>query len=1724
MAEKRETVSSKYLKEDLRADRPELYPEDMPQLPPGAPDPALYMQGDFAAAGSGSPDPTDYMPQFKKVRPESLLPVSENPEERFRTGDETRAMLADIHNQHPKNVIDPYTRGKEAPFSGDLNHHQYERYYSHGDFKELGFNPYRDNEALYNENSSFWEEMGRASGQWATLAGLGFKDALGFGDLSDTKTAEKYERAMAIGQSSKGGFGGFTTNLFLNSGYTVGIMGELVMEEIGLAVATAASGFTATGATGTLMGVRAARATNKIYRGFKTGAKLLSRLDNLRDANKARSLWTSTKAIGSGILDFANPLGETVNFARNYKKFDKMSGLAKTTAGFASFYKDVRNVRLAFGESALEAGMVQNQISTNLLEEHYRTYGRPPTEEEALKINNTSIAAAKTTHMQNMVAIFYSNKIVFDNLFKGFSPIRKLTTDALVKNAGGKILMTGAKKGSGKAGFEVIEKGFKGFWQLAKNPRTYARNGLNYFKANIAEGLQETAQEVISGSAIDYYTAKHNGTIIEGGYWANVAQNLSKQVSAEGFETFMSGFLMGGLVQGPQKLITGTGQNLYSRFKNGADYAAMKEERITYLNDTVNILNEMYADPTKYFAPDLENMTEQKSYNAGMDEASENGDQKSFHDLKDASVYKHINTALQMGHMDTFIERLQDMHQLNEEEIQETYGMSKEKFTIGIDNTIARAKAIKQRYDLVQDKYESPFNPGQFKKGSEEWTEEALNHKAWQDAQSDLVFMGHSFDRSLERMNSILNEAKEDSGLANTPMSDFNLMFSFKESQNELDQLDKEIEALGEALSPESKKLLKEKQSRRETLGEFTEAMEEYVTSGVQRGEETTATKPLKGGKTSIDIDAGIENAGLTKAYKAYEKYVTQIAKANGDYVFNDALQKSFLKLVDYYTLQGEAKKLNESVNELLDPGSFTRHAGRIAEIRKAQHADRAIKIEAALKAWLKVKDTNELMQLLHAEGMFFDPVELKELTEKGKLPSTFYYVESKEEVLTTSEDFATALDIIKRFVKNVMDIPIPEATGSPYNTKARNKINEDKRTYEDLAEQFGFDPEAASTKVPLTQVLESIINSAHATKREKALASNLLKIADKEETVTFVKNARTPGSYSPTTQSVIDARYSSHNYKNGGMPIEHVILHEEIHRRTIEELANDGAFKKDLTDILNAAIEYARSEEGQRKWGTRLLYGLKNVEELAAEAMSNDLFQAFLADIPYSAGEKSKWANFVDSVVGLLKKIFGRKIDNTALNAAINIITAKIDVTYGVSTAKPITEIETETEPGDYAKVQALAQLTVKGEQPSEPVDQQLLTNYPKLFERYLKIEGSRMEALAADNLTPEEIENINKSHDTQISNVKAAPVRKTVIPESGDAVKITIKTPLDEIRQNHKPLADKLMRLYKEEEATRTSEERNNLNANWSEMSDDQIFNSTGFKSFYKNFGKAIRAFEEYNRAEGRTAEPTVTPTATPAAAPITPGATTGTVPAFINREMTDKLSSLGYLATEIRAMSPGEAQILIEENLTKDEREQMDAAASENQRQELAEQKIKIRQELEDLIETADSIEALNALDIEINNIFMDPNLRRVGEITSEYIQELITAKKDKLALDVDFDKIEIGEVVILNDAYGTKFLVDGKTDNTIMGHVLNDVTKRRRISRDTVKEKIKYKWSTAMAERGITPETEPTAEEETLSNTSLNEVVNNPDATQEMIANAREGADTGWLDDDNINACE
>jgi len=91
---------------------------------------------------------------------------------------------------------DPYFFARPTSFNSSKYGLNYDRFYSHPKFKELGFSIYRDNEALYNAKSTWSDDFRRMGSKWVGLAWQGgsslFKNWGKFGALVRHKMLQKW--------------------------------------------------------------------------------------------------------------------------------------------------------------------------------------------------------------------------------------------------------------------------------------------------------------------------------------------------------------------------------------------------------------------------------------------------------------------------------------------------------------------------------------------------------------------------------------------------------------------------------------------------------------------------------------------------------------------------------------------------------------------------------------------------------------------------------------------------------------------------------------------------------------------------------------------------------------------------------------------------------------------------------------------------------------------------------------------------------------------------------------------------------------------------------------------------------------------------------------------------------------------------------------------------------------------------------------------------------------------------------------------------------------------------------------------------------------------------------------------------------------------------------------------------------------------------------------------
>ena len=456
-----------------------------------------------------------------------------------------------------------------TPQVSGIQQSNFMRYYEHPEFSNLGFSPYANNEAYYNANSTVWDDMARMSGQFSSLVGTGFKSA--YRNLSDPfgpdlQSAGEFEEAMAIGSSTRNGGLAWTNNLLLNSGYTFGIIGSIAVEELALAAATALSGGYVAPVAAAKTALNVAKVGKTIASSFAIGRMAQATRNMLkaaRNVDTARDLYNGFNSGAKFVGKILAP--ETMAAIRSLKTTkngaQNLGNLAKMSKTFGGFYKDVRSLNYALAESNLESGMVYNQrVAEDIAIQSQKNLGGTITLEQMSGIQENASNAAFDTMIRNAPLIYFSNQLVLGNAFGGFNKSFARLANEKVTGIGRRIIQKSKVIGKdGKKALDVFSDagtGFKGLINrvssagIKGNTRKLAGASLRYFSANFAEGLQEIGQEAISAGTNDYYRDLFLDPIA-GGYETHkqsvnsaVLSGLGDQFSAQGFETFMSGFLM----------------------------------------------------------------------------------------------------------------------------------------------------------------------------------------------------------------------------------------------------------------------------------------------------------------------------------------------------------------------------------------------------------------------------------------------------------------------------------------------------------------------------------------------------------------------------------------------------------------------------------------------------------------------------------------------------------------------------------------------------------------------------------------------------------------------------------------------------------------------------------------------------------------------------------------------------------------------------------------------------------------------------------------------------------------------------------------------------------------------------------------------------------------------------------------------------------------------------
>lgn len=979
-------------------------------------------------------------------------------------------------------IADPIISGSKS--SG------YDRIATHPDFDKLGWNPTIDNESYYNANTSGWSDFRRSWGYWADSVGTGFMsgyraiadffDGDSYFKTGDFQSGMEFAEATRLGSSTRGGFSGFGTNLFLQSGYTFGVLGSIAAEELALAAATAATEggtlpvfLTRTGAN-FVRGIKSVGNAFDFTRAIKTSKSIL---DTLRTADKAKDFWTVAKTGGKLAGDIFTPeLRATLKaFKTGENTVQGLQVLAKG-ATYGAFYRDLRSINLAMSESKMEGGLVYSEMfNANVADIVAKNGGLPPTTKQLASINEEALKASTTTIAFNAPLIYLTNKLVLGTALGGFSPtLRRIFNKNLPGYAKNFIKSKPVRDAAtGKLNKELFRNvaDSNAFTKLigwnrlkalgVKGSITNTAHGLlRYSAASIGEGLQEIYQEGVAVGVVDYYSKllenpSANKTDLQ---YAAIKSAVNSQMSAQGAEVFMSGFLMGGIVQGPQRVIFETIPEVFQNKMNPEAFAKYKKNLASFEESVNSVGDDIQANPFDYFNNSRLKFFAQQDAQTDAERHLFEADPMGFYDAQDAADWSNRHFLLSSGTHELYLEQLEDLKKLSDDELAEAFpqykedilsGKGKERLQKSIDDLQEYVKKYEESFDLIVN----PYNYNQYKKGgkafvsgqnkdlsqeelkqlekkrSKKYNQERQKHLAVEHARMLYLFSQDSFEQALKRRDSLEQSLKVSGVLEKLDTDDLAVLLSTDSIDNEVKLLLQEVSVLEQAEEKDTN-LIDQKKNRLLALGGYSAALENIYD------------------KESDVYDR--EKAESMK--KPLINYLKTIAEERGDFVKEDLIERVVQDLLDHNNLNKRAQLYSRTVSLFSNPDKITDMVDRIGEHLQVVFDNNKAAFERNVANGVEDAEANQLISQFTELGVYPDAAQVLEFLKTKNINALkdFYTENGKVFASSNPELWTKIQSLIKVYTEAKENIAKEKAE----RTKVKETTAKPEETFDDIDSQ----------------------------------------------------------------------------------------------------------------------------------------------------------------------------------------------------------------------------------------------------------------------------------------------------------------------------------------------------------------------------------------------------------------------------------------------------------------------------------------------------------------------------------------------------------------------------------------------------------------------------------------------------------------------------------------------
>jgi hypothetical protein len=900
--------------------------------------------------------------------------------------------IVDFSNQRPS------FQTQTAPIFFDWDATQADRYVHSDYYKELGFNPYGDNETKYGERQTFgnvmanafagggrlawntfwegWKGWGRlvdALFSWDGSKIMGSPDELAALDKEQKDTFNKYA-IFSTPESEKGIFNKqFFGNLVQQGGFAVGALTQFIAEEY-LTLGMGAALKPLTGAR-TLMNLgRAGYTLGEVYRDAKRLA------DTWKVPGIVKNMYAGLRVAGSGAARVAEHLPllsgvpEGIRGVRTALK-EGATGWEVAGLGFNSFRRTVAEANMAFTEARMEAAGTYGELRERLHYEALKEKGELTYADEQ-NIDRLASNAAWDNFVVNSLVISSMNRLQHDNLFRTFGADKRLFRqmaeegEMLARTApkgeafarmvkgtaardieeGGKLL---AKKGEQLT--RGYERGFFGtFGNLGEIAKDFGRRtaawqatksvARNMFKWELSEGFQEMIQDVSNDSIKSYYTdlydnslASFTGETYEKPSWGrSIGDAVGNELtSVQGWKTFLMGAVTGRL----------TSPLSFGFEKTHELLTTSKDERKNIKQskrDALKLVNGFFANPARYAEEWVANTKVQNEAAKRMDQALDEGSKYAYEHAKDAAFAQTVTAAKKLNMVESLTDTLRAFgNQFSERQFREAFMVdftdeNRRKASDYMNRIATDVERFSKRYDELYEQYGNLIQPERYAEADQERL--MVAKRALQDTIAAMATNEYRAERANKRGLEIIEAAAKLPSVSQTAHYAFQVLGDDELMDGEISLLQKEVESAKSIPPKEQTRDLQDQLKRKEEqltyLQKFRELVQPYK-------EVNRDTKVPEYDERMMDPVRGYMNS-------KNEEFKT------GNQVTENDLNEVFFGLNDYRKLKQDQKDFFGVSLLMANPKNFlatyVRRTEALENLREVRRAEKRRMLEQIAK------------------------------------------------------------------------------------------------------------------------------------------------------------------------------------------------------------------------------------------------------------------------------------------------------------------------------------------------------------------------------------------------------------------------------------------------------------------------------------------------------------------------------------------------------------------------------------------------------------------------------------------------------------------------------------------------------------------------------------------------------------------------------------------------------